>query len=371
MTNIKVSGVKSIDFAITAKGHGVVNWNGSVQFGSYKNHAMPKLQNMTVGKLDLETINFSDHPLYVSSNCVRHFLFKDQNLDTYQFDKDGSDQMIGSLAGLVRGYMHANSGIKRKGPLMIENFVDQLGNGTTYEQFVSSSAYVETECYQSDDEGYLVTKKGERIQKNDSDEFYKNDVRDIASMSAAQKKKLVVTGTKIDKSNTSMFSKTTFLETSYTAYGSISIEDLAFICADFSYGRSAINSIEKAKDNIQKYLDSLNQKHGSQLSPSLESGVFHRIGSAFPDLTGEQGILLNDDAIMLVLMEFFDRLNSLYIQQAKGYLYADSLHVHFNDTTIPMAIKQFETVSQYRTPWDNVKTEPVQFAKYYAQSVVE
>jgi hypothetical protein len=50
----KVTGIKSVDFKITALGHGVVNWNGptllKVQEDSelgMLNHTMPKLRGYT------------------------------------------------------------------------------------------------------------------------------------------------------------------------------------------------------------------------------------------------------------------------------------------------------------------------------------
>jgi hypothetical protein len=47
----KIIGVKSVDFKIIAKGHGVVNWNGPTTL-SYEgkhvdNHTLPKLRGYT------------------------------------------------------------------------------------------------------------------------------------------------------------------------------------------------------------------------------------------------------------------------------------------------------------------------------------
>ena len=81
--------------------------------------------------------------------------------------------MIVSVTGLIRGYVVPSSQNKRTSPLLMEDFVDQLGNGN-FEQFGQA---------------------GER----DSSSF---------------------------------FSKTTFGDTEYKSYGSISVEQLQFISLD-------------------------------------------------------------------------------------------------------------------------------------------
>ena len=91
----KVTGIKSFDFKIKAFGHGVVNWNGPTTLTgddgkTVDNHSLPKLRgysNLT-GLVKAETgykykkqasdINFAETPLYISQNCIRHHLFKDQ-----------------------------------------------------------------------------------------------------------------------------------------------------------------------------------------------------------------------------------------------------------------------------------------------------
>ncbi len=332
--------VKSIDFKITASGHGVVNWNGGVSIkdgGSiYNNHNIPKLVGMMMtndeSKVISETIDFTKHPLFVSSNCIRHYLFKNQYLDSFGLSSaDDANKLIASLSGLMRGYVHAESGIKRKGPLMIENFVDILGNGTTYEKMTNSAAY----------DIFPVDKNGKIVKNKDAD---------------------TVVGHSYQKSPTSLFSKTTFTETSYVAYGSISIEDLSFICLDAKFGRKSATDKDEVIENINKYLQSINH---SNLNPEVVfSESYQRIGSAFLNLKmSEAGIVLNDDAIHLVVLEFIKRLNSLYIQQGKGYMFVDSLQVHLNDTNIPMAIKRFPD-SGYGVDINSIPNK-AEYEKYY------
>ncbi|MDU0355788.1 type I-Fv CRISPR-associated protein Cas7fv [Paraglaciecola aquimarina] len=150
----KVTGIKSVDFKITALGHGVVNWNGptSLMGDSGKtvdNHTLPKLRGYTnlSGKVKEETgyqyrkeatdIDFKKTPLYISQNCIRHHLFRCQAFDVHYANKSKTDNltsMLASITGLVRGYVVPNSQNKRTSPLLLEDFVDQLGNGN-FEQF--------------------------------------------------------------------------------------------------------------------------------------------------------------------------------------------------------------------------------------------
>ena len=96
----KVTGVKSVDFKITAYGYGVVNWNGPTSLTgdggtTVDNHSLPKLRGFSnlSGKVKEETgykyrkeasdINFDETPLYISQNCIRHHLFRDQAYDLH------------------------------------------------------------------------------------------------------------------------------------------------------------------------------------------------------------------------------------------------------------------------------------------------
>lgn len=218
----KVTGIKSVDFKITALGHGVVNWNGSpnltiIDNGKYKNitnHNMPKLRGYSNIKEfnedgsakfyhHPEEIDFSKVKLYISQNCIRHHLFRSEpyNLNSPKLLTDTID-LLCSITGLIRGYVIPKNENKRTSPLLITDFVDQLGNGN-FEQMGRSGSKEKEE-----------TKSGK------------------------------------DASN-SLFSKTTFGETQYEAFGSISIELLQFIplCADF--GRQAMiidNDEEKGQE---------------------------------------------------------------------------------------------------------------------------
>ena len=194
----KVTGIKSVDFKITAYGYGVVNWNGPTSLmgeggTTVDNHTLPKLRGYSnlSGKIKEETgykyrkeasdIDFSKTPLYISQNCIRHHLFRDQSYDLhYAKDKNLID-VLASITGLIRGYVVPSSQCKRTSPLLLTDFIDQWGNGN-FEQMGRSG---------SKEKG--VDDKGKEVASN------------------------------------SFYSKTTFGDTEYIAYGSISIEQLQFI----------------------------------------------------------------------------------------------------------------------------------------------
>ncbi|MBE0357848.1 type I-Fv CRISPR-associated protein Cas7fv [Pseudoalteromonas aliena] len=297
----KVTGIKSVDFKITAVGHGVVNWNGptslKVQDDSKlgkNNHTMPKLRGYTnlTGEVSEKgykhvkeptDIDFKKTPLYISQNCIRHHLFRDQAFDVHYANKSNGEnltKMLASITGLVRGYVVPSSQNKRTSPLLLEDFVDQLGNGN-FEQFGQA---------------------GER----DSSSF---------------------------------FSKTTFGDTEYIAYGSISIEQLQFISLDKKFDRESmgikVGQGEEVAQAIQEFIQTLN--------PDLKpKATFHenyvRSGTIFEE--GEVGILLDQDAIKALIDYTVDLISELSIRQAKSYMYVDEVVVDYNDSNKMMRIKR-------------------------------
>lgn len=296
----KIEGIKSVDFKIKAKGHGVVNWNGPTNLAqengtTVDNHTLPKLRGYTnlSGKVkdtgykyrkEPQDIDFKENPLYISQNCVRHHLFKEQAFDLHFADKKNLNKVISSMTGLIRGFVVPSSQNKRTSPLLLEDFVDQLGNGN-FEQFGQS---------------------GQR----DSSSFY---------------------------------SKTTFGDTEYLSYGSISIEQLQFISLDNKFDRAAKIIKEGEGDNIaQEIIEFLNSiKQNDTLNPKA---VFHknfvRAGTIFEE--GEMGILLNNDATKILVDATLEKIKTLVIRQAKSYMYVDEILVDFNDSYKMMRIKQDE-----------------------------
>jgi hypothetical protein len=304
----KVTGIKSVDFKIKAYGYGVVNWNGPTTLTgadgkTVDNHTLPKLRGYTnlTGRVKEETgykykkeatdLNFEETPLYISQNCVRHHLFRDQAFDLH-FAKDKNlTGVLASITGLIRGYVVPSSQCKRTSPLLLEDFVDQLGNGN-FEQLGRSGS----------------KEKG----KDDKGE-------DVAS--------------------NSFFSKTTFGDTEYVSYGSISIEQLEFISLDKKFDRASMiiseGEGEKIAQTIAAFIKSLD--------PSRDpKSVFHknyvRGGTIFEE--GEVGILLDNVAIDMLVKETLRMITELSIKQAKGYMYVDEVQVDYNDSHKMMRIKR-------------------------------
>jgi hypothetical protein len=295
----KVTGIKSVDFKITALGHGVVNWNGPTTLTgdggkTVDNHTLPKLRGYTnlTGKVKEETgykykkeatdIDFKKTPLYISQNCIRHHLFKSQTFDLHYAKKTNLEKVLASITGLIRGYVVPASQNKRTSPLLIEDFVDQLGNGN-FEQFGQA---------------------GER-------------------------------------DNSSFFSKTTFGDTQYTSYGSISIEQLQFISLDKKFDREAMEIKEGQGEDIAQEIQNFIQLLNTELKPTP---VFHenyvRGGTIFEE--GENGILLNNDAIQALIEYTLTLVSELSIRQAKSYMYVDNITVDYNDSNKMMRIKRDE-----------------------------
>lgn len=305
----EITGIKSVDFKITALGEGVVNWNGSTELkilvnGAYKkinNHSLPKLRGYT-NKIIKENkdgksyedvkspddIDFKKTPLYISQNCIRHHLFKNEafNLQDPEVAKN-MDKLLCSLTGLVRGYVIAKKEYKRTSSLLITDFNEIKGNGNFEQMTRSGSKEKET------------TKSGN------------------------------------DKS-TSMFSKTTFGDTKYIAYASISIEQLQFISLDDQFSRQSmeVNSEEEAKEVASKLSMYLQKLSGENEAKAVYHKNYVRKGAIFNnDKHGEAGILLNDAAINVVVEQVKSLLANLSIRQAKGYMYVDTIDVDYNNST--------------------------------------
>jgi hypothetical protein len=311
----KVEGVKSVDFKIIAKGHGAVNWNGSTQITgddgkTRDNHSMPKLRGYTNlnGKVKEETgykykkeasdIDFKENPLYISQNCFRHHLFKDQAFDVHYATDKNMGALLNSITGLLRGYVVPSSQSKRTSPMMITDLVDQLGNGN-FEQFGNSG----------------------------------------------------------EKNCNSIFSKITFGDTEYIGHGSINIELLQFISLDAKYDMQAMiikdNQGEELAGQIQEFIKSLASDSNMDVQAVYREN-YVRKGTIYHQ--GSMGILLNQDAMKVLIDTAIEMIEDVYIQQAKGYMYVDSILVDYNDGK-PMRIKRDEG--------DISETPDSEFSVYY------
>ncbi|MEY3788880.1 MAG: hypothetical protein RLZ75_3088 [Pseudomonadota bacterium] len=310
----KVTGIKSVDFKVVALGHGVVNWNGPTTLmgdggKTVDNHTLPKLRGYTnlSGKVKDDTgykykkeatdIDFKKNPLYISQNCIRHHLFREQAFDLHNAGERNLQQVLTSVTGLIRGYVVPSSQCKRTSPLLIEDFVDQLGNGN-FEQFGQAGA----------------------------------------------------------RDSSSFFSKTTFGDTKYHSYGSIGIEQLQFISLDNKFDRAAMIINEGQGEQIAEAVQNFIKTFNPALNPQA---VFHknyvRRGTIFEE--GEQGILLNNDAMQALVEYTLNSISELSIRQAKGYMYVDQILVDYNDSNKMMRIK--------RDPAAISETPETDYASYF------
>jgi hypothetical protein len=307
----KITGIKSVDFKVVALGHGVVNWNGPTTLAgddgkTVDNHTLPKLRgysNLT-GKIKEETgykykkqaadIDFKQTPMYISQNCIRHHLFRDQAFDLHYAKDKNLQDVIASITGLIRGYVVPSSQCKRTSPLLLEDFVDQLGNGNF-----------------------------EQMGRSGSKEKGKDDKGD-------------------DVASNSFFSKTTFGETEYLAYGSISIEQLQFISLDKKFDRASMiikeGEGEKIAETVEGFIKSLAPARNPK---AIVHKNYVRGGTIFEE--GEVGILLDNEAIDILIQETIRMISELSIRQAKGYMYVDSILVDYNDSHKMMRIKRSES----------------------------
>ena len=293
----KVTGIKSVDFKIKALGHGVVNWNGPTTLQDegriIDNHTLPKLRGYTnlTGKESEKgyklkksptDINFTKTPLYISQNCIRHHLFREQAFDLHNAGEKNLQQVLTSVTGLIRGFVVPSSQCKRTSPFLMEDFVDQLGNGN-FEQFGQAGA----------------------------------------------------------RDSSSFFSKTTFGDTQYLSYGSISIEQLQFISLDNKFDRAAMVIKDGQGEQVAEAVQTFIKIFNPALNPQA---VFHknyvRRGPIFEE--GEQGILLNNDAMQALVEHTLSRIAELSIRQAKSYMYVDEILVDYNNSNKMMRIKRSE-----------------------------
>lgn len=300
----KIEGIKSVDFKIISKGHGVVNWNGSTRLvtiadGKDKtvdNHTLPKLRGYTnisgywdEGKTKpkykyTNDIDFEKTPLYISQNCIRHHLFRENSFLDLQSKEvvENLDKLLCSMVGLVRGYVIPATENKRTSALLLTDFVNILPTGN-FEQ---------------------MGKAGSKEKKE--------------TKSGGEK-------------STSHFSKTTFGDTEYEAYGSISIEQLQFISLDNKFSKQAITySTEKDRKSLaEKMTQFLNELGNTDKAKATYHNNYVRQGSIYD--IGEAGILLNSEAIDILVIETLKLFENLTIRQAKGYMYVDEIEVDYNN----------------------------------------
>lgn len=287
---MKKFGIKSVDFKIEAEGFGVVNWNGTASLylpevkKRVENHILPKLRG-----IDINRVNFLDEidekaKLYISQNCIRQAIFKDYSYGLKNITQNNVKEVLCSILGLVRGYVIAEgaTSLKRKSSLYITDFVCSDDTKINYEQFTQAGS----------------------------------------------------------RDNTSIYSKHTTGKTAYTACASINIEDLQFLPLEDSLGRSCFREIlaeQEGVDLAKQITQSLKDLDfsGEKNPQAIFSNNYLRINSICK--IGEAGILLNDDAIDIIVKEVISLIENLSIVRTSGFVRVNKIIVDYN-SGIPFRI---------------------------------
>lgn len=281
---MKKSGIKSIDIKIEADGFGIVNWNGTASLflsddsiQKAENHILPKIRGLDMHRVhNLKQIDDRAR-LYISQNCIRQAIFKDYSYGLKNVTLSNVDEVLCSMLGLVRGYVIAENktSLKRKSSLYITDFVSSEDTKLNYEQFTQAGA----------------------------------------------------------RDSTSIYSKHTTGSTKYTAFASINIEDLQFLPLEDSLGRSCFREIlaehegRKLAEQITASLKDLDFS-GDKNPQAIFSNNYTRVNSICK--FGEAGILLNDDAIDIVVKEVISLIENLSIVRTSGYVKVNEIIVDYN-----------------------------------------
>ncbi len=115
------------------------------------------------------------------------------------------------------------------------------------------------------------------------------------------------------------------------------------------------NEGEEIAEKIARFVNKIGNT--DQAEAEYHSNYVRR-GSIFN--TGEQGILLNDTAIDILINDTLERIRNLNIRQAKGYMYVDSIEVDYNDGSSSKDMMRIKT-----DPGSNAKKEGKEYAKYF------
>jgi hypothetical protein len=289
----KQKNIHSVDFEVKATGHGCVNFNGSYRYysenvqGNVDNVKTPKMLGFSNVKPSLNedekpkyitaesVINSQTAQVYISENCLRHWIFKEgfpNHVST--LSKDNAFDLLSSPFGLIRGFAITDKNpLKRKSCLFLEKAID-------------------------------------------------NNRKLICEMRTTTKQ----------SDNTTLHTVINVGDTEYKFFGSINIEDLQFIPTDNVFGRAAILSTsDNLKDlatKITENISNIAKELGLSVMPVAEYGFWKKKGRVISE--GEWGILLNQDAIHVLVEWTIDKIKNLYIHQAKSLMKVESVLCDYN-----------------------------------------
>lgn len=274
---------KSILFRGTITSSGIVNFDGDPSW-LVKQALKDKLpgmwhDNIKVAKHAITKVGEKDgSPVYnvvlkISKDCIRNGIFiNDQpfhNPGIVHAEKQLIN-LIASTAGLLRGYMFADTGIKRKTPTYISDARQISDNVSTLD---------------------IGTQNSPKKSKEDGD----------------------------DKSGLTMHFKEAISGlTTYEFFGSIDLSELQFISLSQVYDRMAVDP-----NHLKAYTEVLERTLGSEVSGK----AFYKKSTATNGLP-EEGILLTPEQMKKLIGEFFQRLFDLEILRgANGRAWLNTLEI--------------------------------------------
>jgi hypothetical protein len=276
---------KSIIFKGTISSNGIVNFDGKdakwllkkakSDFRNQLSH-----DNVKVAKhaYVCEGTDKDGNPIYkavlkISKDCLRNGIFKNDQ----PFHNPGIVHapkvlinLLASVAGLLRGYMFADDGIKRKSPVYISDAVQVSNNVSTFD-----------------------------IGTQDSPKETKVDAEAEAGL-------------------TMHFKESIGGVVSYEFQGSIDISELQFISLSQVYDRLAVDP---------NYLEVYTQALATTLGSKVSAKAFYIKTTASNGLP-EEGLLLTPEQIKKLVVDFFARLLDLeIIRGANGRAWLSSLEI--------------------------------------------
>ncbi len=278
--------VKSIRFKGVVKSSGIVNFDGKDAkwlLKKAKNDCLSQLSrdNVKVAKHAVR-INGTDKDgnpkleavLKISKDCFRQGIFKDDQPNHNPGIVHAPKLLINLLAspaGLLRGYLFADLGIKRKSPVYISDAVQTSSNVSTID-IGTMNAPKESKTDPDNDESGLTL-------------HYKETIGGIVE---------------------------------YEFEGAVDLSELQFISTSEVYDRKAVDP-----NYLPEYIANLKKNLGGEIS----SDKFYTKSTAVNSLP-EEGILLTSEQTKVLIAAFFQRLLDLEILRgASGRAWLHSLEI--------------------------------------------
>lgn len=271
--------VKNILFRLKIKGHGIVNYDSKDQKYAFNsnwkdNSPLKKMhtnyENTSYAKKKLygKDGNVESYKISISSDCLRHEIFKDDVMFQspnlihspallYSF--------IASPVGLLRGYLFAEQEeqLKRKSAITL---IDA-------QQTCDAISYIE-----------IFSKSG--LKNKD-----------------------------IDKTDNTLFKKEVVGDIKYATEGNIDLAQMQFVSASQVFDRYALNPdfFETYKQFLKAKLPSFNSELGYFLIKDSSVGI------------SEYGFMLSDEDVKCLIQMFFKKLLNMNIKRKNAFARTESL----------------------------------------------